>query len=122
MVRMTIRDRRGISQLLPTQFFVKHSAGKLAVRSGITIPLSIVGENESAARNSNRNNAVTMKPLPPLNVEDVAQQKLFGSTETMQVAEFDLRDCFDITTPGKYKIRRFKGPIQRGRELMALST
>jgi hypothetical protein len=46
VVRLSIRNRLGVPQTLPTQFVVKSNDGKPAIRPGMSITLSRLREGE----------------------------------------------------------------------------
>ncbi|HET6251088.1 MAG TPA: hypothetical protein VFE47_25600 [Tepidisphaeraceae bacterium] len=107
LAKIVIRNRRGISQALPTQFVAKAADGKLSLRKGMKIVLTPSPDQGARgnAADASGPKSLPMKPVSSLSAEQMKQEKVLESTETLTVSEFDLRDLFDISRPGSYQLQ-----------------
>jgi hypothetical protein len=107
VVRLSIRNRSGAPQYLPAQFAVKSDDGKLAIRPGMSVTLVRLHEREENGLQGPRDSGtpVTIKTLSRLNSVLAGQQRLVESSESYEACKFDVRDCFDLTQPGQYRLQ-----------------
>ncbi len=106
IVQLSIRNRSGVPQSLPTQFAVKSDNGKLSIRPGMSMTLMRLPEGDDRLRETpNAGTPVPGKPLSQISADLASRQKLVESGESYEACEFDVRDCFDLVQPGRYRLR-----------------
>ncbi len=105
-VRLSLRNRSGMPQHLPTQFVIKSVDGTLAIRPGISITLRRLHESdETRMQEVDSGTPVPNKALSRLASNLTGEQKLVESADSFEACKFDLRDCFDLTQPGRYRLQ-----------------
>jgi hypothetical protein len=98
VVRVRLRNRSGQDQVMPAAFVRQEAGRPLALHSGVELRLQVNGPAESGSRWSE---------VPSRRVQPLVPGKAHRKAEpTEEFAEFavDLRNAFDISRPGSYKL------------------
>jgi hypothetical protein len=100
-VNVRIRNRSGVEQQAPTEFY--RGGATPAFASGLRIELNyappLVGDRKTRT--------INWEKIPPRPVASLATgpgHKTLGPTEQFDAFTFDLRDLFDVNRPGRYQI------------------
>ncbi len=106
-IHLLLRNRRGVPQELPAHLTANLKDGKLAVHAGINITVHHMSDEPDPRRAEGPDAGILLdeKPLSDLPSERSNEKKLVESADSYEAASLDLRDCFDLTRPGRYRVR-----------------
>jgi len=105
VVAMHIRNRLGIARSSPTEFVRRAPDGKPAFRKGVNLSLwHATARGPNSGRNQAYPNDVT-EPKRNTQFDPGQGSRLLVPLEAFEAMRFDLNDWFDLTKPGRYRLR-----------------
>lgn len=106
-VSVSFYNRSGMPLEFPALLVGKSAGGNVAVRQGVTMSLNWVGDIGSQDDDEDPSLAfpLPMKALPLLTGVAASKVKTLDLQQSGACDTFNLRDCFDITRPGIYRLK-----------------
>lgn len=104
-IHLLFRNRLGVSQNIPTQWAAYSAEGKLAIRPGLSINLRRLSDTSGPREEgTDAGSPVDGKPLAILS-DRLVENRMVNTNNSFEAAAIDLRDCFDLTKPGRYHVQ-----------------
>jgi hypothetical protein len=110
LVELRLRNRSGLDVQVPTEIEKRSVPGEVALRQGLSFKLSVANIDPAQVLFSKWSNlfpALGWNELAPARFkrfQDGGASRNLGPGESFTAARIDLRDWFDLSRPGLYRI------------------
>jgi hypothetical protein len=112
LVAVGLRNRTGLDQAVPTEFVRPGPDGKPALREGVTLKLTRtdVQPEELLARSKKPQPAEELQPTRDARFTPGDATRPLGPAQSFEAFRLDLRDWFDLSRPGQYRLEVVLNP------------